>query len=258
MIAAVAIGVWTSNSPANAATIVRNALVSTVASRSASFTMDEEITGTVSTSVTGSGACAFSSGECTMSVNYGGALASLGQGDVVFVNSTMYLRLSGAAAATLPTPWISMPLDISKLQQSGVTSSSGNPLAGLEVLAKLGDTVTDDGVVSVNGVSLHEYTVVASKSQVQRQTSAFLKQLPSWISSASSEASSGAVSENVYVNASGDLAELAMNTSVTANGQTESLSMTEVITGYGVPVTVTIPPADQVTSLAGLTAGLTG
>jgi hypothetical protein len=66
------------------------------------------------------------------------------------------------------------------------------------------------------------------------------------------------VSENVYVNASGDLAELAMNTSVTANGQTESLSMTEVITGYGVPVTVTIPPADQVTSLAGLTAGLTG
>ena len=49
-----------------------------------------------------------------------------------------------------------------------------------------------------------------------------------------------------------------MNTSVTANGQTESLSMTEVITGYGVPVTVTIPQADQVTSLAGLTAGLTG
>jgi hypothetical protein len=34
--------------------------------------------------------------------------------------------------------------------------------------------------------------------------------------------------------------------------------MTEVITGYGVPVTVTIPPADPVTSFAGLTAGLTG
>lgn len=54
----------------------------------------------------------------------------MGQGDVVFANSTMYLRLFGAAAATLPTLWISMPLDISKFQQSGVTSSSGNPLAG--------------------------------------------------------------------------------------------------------------------------------
>jgi hypothetical protein len=49
-----------------------------------------------------------------------------------------------------------------------------------------------------------------------------------------------------------------MNTSVNTDGQTESLSMTVVITAYGVPVTVTIPPADQVTSLAGLTAGLTG
>jgi hypothetical protein len=60
------------------------------------------------------------------------------------------------------------------------------------------------------------------------------------------EVSNPSVDYNVYVNGSGLLAAMTVDTTETVSGHTVTSDITLDFSDYGVPVNVTAPPADEV------------
>ncbi|HEY1223479.1 MAG TPA: hypothetical protein VGE75_08295, partial [Acidimicrobiales bacterium] len=128
-------------------------------------------------------------------------------------------------------------------------------LAGL---SKVGDTVTDDGVVTLNGAPTHEYTVSASQATEQQQVESVLKALPTTDASVLGAVTVGGYHVDVYVDPDGNLAEVDLSTSVSTSSGSESLSLRLALSNYGQPVSVSVPPANEVTPYSSLKSSFQG
>jgi hypothetical protein len=246
----------TKNSSAAAAFKVRRALSATLASRSMAYTLNESVTASGATiGVTGNGVCDLTNAECKLTMNYGGALGSIGTVSAIISNDVIYLELGPSVRDLLPTPWVSMSLTNSESASLGV---AGNPLAGLSDLASQGAVVTDEGTVSLNNTSVTQYNVSIGSSAAQHIVSSGLHNLPSWVAKAVPQVSLGAVTETVDIDSQGRLAYISANVSETIAGASVSSVASETVTGYGMTVQMSVPPASQVSSAANLTklAGL--
>jgi hypothetical protein len=246
----------TKSSSAAAAFKVRRALSTTLASRSMAYTLNESVTAAGTTiGITGNGVCDLTNAECKLNMNYGGALASIGTVSAIISNDVIYLELGPSVRDLLPTPWVSMSLTNSETASLGV---AGSPLAGLSYLASQGAVVTDEGSVSLNNASVTQYDVSIGSSAAQHIVSSGLHNLPSWVAKAVPQVSIGAVTETVDVDSLGRLAYISANASETIAGTSVSSVASETVTGYGMSVQISVPPASQVSSAANLTklAGL--
>jgi hypothetical protein len=227
---------------------VIQALARTIAKNSLSFTLDEAVSSAgTSVNITGSGKCDLTTVLCSMTMNPGGALSSLGPITAIIAHGTMYEKLGPAYDSKLPTPWISMPMGKALSTSSSTSGSVGNPLAALSLAASEGAVVTDNGTVNVNGASGHEYTVTFSQAAAQSLVTSKLKSFPAWMRQAAANVTPGSVTEVIDVNPAGLLAKFQVTTSESVSGQSASVSLTENVTGYGVVVNVSAPPANQVT-----------
>lgn len=237
-------------SSAGAAAVVRRALDSTLAESSLAFTVNESVNvaGT-SLTATGNGECDLTSALCGVTMSYNGLLGAVGSIQVVYSNGTAYLNLGSAASALVSTPWISVPTGSSNSASLGV---SQNPLSGLSVLAAQGATVTNEGAVTRDGEQMTQYTVSADAAEVKSLIASDAAKLPSWMAVAAKSVSSGTVTETVDVDSAGRLGYLQANANETVAGSTVGITVSELVTGYGVPVNVTVPPASQVTSMTSL------
>jgi hypothetical protein len=128
---------------------------------------------------------------------------------------------------------------------------------GLSLLASEGAAVTNDGSVSENGQTMTQYTVTIDGSQVQHLVTSATAKLPSWMAAAASKDTIGTIVETVDIDSAGRLGYVSANVSSTVAGTTVNVTSAETITGYGLPVDVTVPPASQVTSITSLSQ-LTG
>jgi hypothetical protein len=244
------------SSSAAAALRVRDALSDTLASRSMTYTMTETVSaGSTTVSADGSGQCDLTNALCDLTINYNGALSSLGSVSAVFSRSVIYLKFGPTISDLLPTPWISMSLSNSESASLGI---AGNPLTGLSYLAQQGAVVTDEGVVTLNGQSVTQYNVSIGSSVAQHIVSSRLKDLPSWMAQFVSQATLGTTTETVDVDSLGRLAFVSTAANETVASTTVAATVSETVTGYGVPVNVSVPPASEVSSSANLTklAGL--
>ena len=249
-----------SKSPtASAAAVVGKALSSSLSEPSLSFTLTEAVQAPgQSLSVNATGECTISSALCGMTMNLAGSpqLAAANPITVVVANGTEYEKLGPTLDAKLPTPWISVAACTTACSTSSLspTSSPGSPLLALTTLASEGAVVTNEGPATFGGATTNEYLVTFSKSNAQSLITNELSKLPAWLRSDSSVSSAAAglgdITENVYIGPNGKLAAVTMNTSVTEAGQTATVALTYNITGYGVPVDVTVPPASEVTPAA--------
>jgi len=225
---------------------------------SVTFALDVNLSGALPAQAAVDGSCG-TGPSCQVTFSASGAGTSISQSKVIVDNGMVYLELTGPLASRLPTPWVSAPLQASSAQGATGISGVGNLSSVLAGLAKVGDTVTDDGTVTLNGVSTHEYTVTASQAVEQQQIAAMLKSLPSADASLLGTVSVSGYNVNVYVGPDGNLAEVDLNTSVTTSRGAESLSLRLALSGYGQPVSVTDPPANEVTPLSSLsTSSLLG
>jgi hypothetical protein len=255
-ITGVAIAATSSKTPsAGAAVIVRKALVSTLATNSVAFTLSESVSAADTTvAVNGSGECNLSSALCGVTLNYSGLLASAGTIRTVYSGGSVYLNLGDALSGLASTPWISIPVNTSSSASLGI---SQNPLSGLSLLASEGAAVTNDGSVSENGQTMTQYTVTIDGSQAQHLVTSATAKLPSWMAAAASKDTIGTIVETVDIDSAGRLGYVSANVSSTVAGTTVNVTSAETITGYGLPVDVTVPPASQVTSITSLSQ-LTG
>jgi hypothetical protein len=256
VVAVVVVFTGTKNSTAAAAFKVRRALSATLAERSMAYTLNESVTASgTSIGVTGNGVCDLTNDECKLNMNYGGALSSIGTVSAIISNDVIYLELGPSVRDLLPTPWVSMSLTNSESASLGV---AGSPLAGLSDLASQGAVVTDEGTVRLNNQSVTQYDVSIGSSAAQHIVSSGLQNLPSWVVKAVPQVSLGAVTETVDIDSQGRLAYISADASETIAGTSVSSLASETVTGYGMTVKISLPPASQVSSAANLTklAGL--
>ncbi len=249
---AVTITVSPSATPsAAAATALRAALTSTLARNTVNISLDETVdVSNQSVNFTGGGQCDLQNDQCSESIASSNLSGSQISESVVLSGGVIYMKVLGAGATQAPTPWISMPLKGASSQQSEGLGS--NPMAGLALLAKQGAAVTDEGMTSVNGENMHEYKVTISQSEEQKSILKNAADLPKWLLKSAASLPLGPISLTVDINQSGDIGRLIIGISITADGQTVSVSGTETMTSYGGPVTIVVPPANQVTPVANL------
>jgi len=181
------------SSSAAAAIRVRHALTDTLAARSMAYTMSETVNaGSTTVSAEGNGQCDLTNALCDLTLNYNGALSSLGSVSAVFASNVIYMKFGPSVSDLLPTPWISMSLSNGQSESLGI---AGNPLTGLSFLAQQGAVVTDQGTVTLNGQAVTQYDVAIGSSAAQHIVSGRLKDLPSWMAKVVSQVTIGTVTE---------------------------------------------------------------
>lgn len=263
-IAATILGTSGSRPPsAAAAEVVGHALSSTLTETSLSFTLTENVQVAGQTvSVAANGACTLSADLCNMTMNFSGspALAAVGSITAVVANGTMYEKFDSSIDSRLPTPWVSAPTCPKLACATNSPSGIGSPLSMLATLANGGAVVTDVGPTTLNGAQVSEYSVTFSKGAAKGLVDNELKKFPAWLRNDSAVTSAaaglGAISEKVYIGQNKMLSAITMSTTMSVAGQSANVAVTYDITGYGVPVNVTVPPANQVTPISQISSSL--
>ncbi|MGA2431864.1 MAG: hypothetical protein ABSG09_00210 [Acidimicrobiales bacterium] len=256
-LAAVVTAVLSASSPASGSTAVRSALDSVTQAKSVTFALSVNLSGTSAAQASVDGSCA-TGPACEVTFSASSGTSSIGQSQLVIDNGVAYVRLAAPLASHLPTPWVSAPLSSSGAQHATGISSMVNLSSVLAGLSKVGDTVTDDGVVTLNAAPTHEYTVSASQATEQQQVESVLKALPTTDVSVLGAVTVGGYHVDVYVDPDGNLAEVDLSTSVSTSSGSESLSLRLALSNYGQPVSVSVPPANEVTPYSSLKSSFLG
>jgi hypothetical protein len=257
VVAAVAVGLRISgSSSAGAASAVRGALVSTLAKNTANLTISEsiDVEGQIGTAK-GSGKCDLRIDACSATLDYTGALSQLGTESMVYSNRIMYLKLAGTVGASFPTPWISLSFKASN--RPSALGSTGSPLAGLALLTRPGAVLTDGGMVTIGGVAMHKYELTVRKSSATSVVSRRESTLPTWLANPATQGPLGALSMTLDVNAAGKIGRIEFTTSATQGGTYAIVHATETVTGYGAPVTISVPSTKELTFVNALAGTLT-
>ena len=243
-------------SSAGAATAVRGALVSTLASDSADLVISEsiDVEGQIGTAE-GRGTCNLRTDACNATLDYKGALAQLGTESMVYSNRIVYLKLGGTVGASFPTPWISLPFKASN--RPSALGSTGSPLAGLALLTRGGAVLKDEGTRTVDGVSMHQYAVTTGASSDSSIVSRSQRGLPAWLVNPATEGPLGARSLTFDVTSAGTIGRIMFTTSAIQDRTFAIVRATETLTGNDTPVAVVPPAKKQFTFVNALAGTLT-
>lgn len=233
----------------NAEAEVIDSVNATLADHTAHVTMDVSGgAGGTAVSGTGTGAIDFTQNAMSLqaTVGSGGQQVSLQE---MYLGGVLYENVPGIDQLVPGKSWVS--LDVSSLQQSlgqdpSNVQAMGNPSLMLHMLAQQGNTVVPVGASSVDGVDVQEYSVTVDTARLKSR----LENLPSWMQQALSQVRFGDVSMKVYVDGAGLLRRMTEHVSMAvASGGTVSIDVSLDFSDFGVPVSVTAPPADQVVSM---------
>lgn len=242
---------FTGGSNDNADAAVARAMVSTLADKTAKITLSGgfgigELT---AINISGSGAMNFTQNAAQFTMSIGGLGQNLAE-TIDEVGQVVYIGLPQIAKLFPGKSWVSQDLS----QVTGGTSLSGgasslgtsgllsSPMATLRLLTRQGNAAQDLGPSTVDGVPVEGYAVTLNTAAI---TNAEAK-LPSWLRQSASFLQSSHVGIDIFVNHSGLLQREAVKVNVPVNGQGVNGDLTMDMSQYGVPVSVTAPPADQV------------
>jgi hypothetical protein len=245
---------------------VAAALPRTKAAGSARISTSTELgTGGQNVPVNAAGTVGFANKSADLTENLPGGQ---GSGETRFVNGVLYERLPGDLISRLSggKPWIS--LDVTKLSQQGggslqqlMTDSPSDPTQMLGFLQGVG-SASKVGPDTVDGVPTTHYNVTIDLDKASARQSGAGKQA---IQTLEDEIGSHSLPAQVWIDNQGRLRKITMQETLSgmpattdAHGTDQSsapstghvsFSFTATLSDFGVPVTVTAPPADQVADL---------
>jgi hypothetical protein len=231
---------------------VADAVNSALASKTADLVLSGSGGAAGSTfALSGSGAIDFGHNAMQMSLKVSGGPEQITE-QAIYLDKTMYLNIGNEVGQILPgKSWLS--LDLGQLTQGNGATSLGNasslgsdPAAALRALGQNGNTATDLGSSTVNGVQVEGYSVhidpAAIKADIAKEN------LPAWMQQAVKSVSNPNVTYKVFVEGPGQLARMTTDTTATVRGLTVNEGVTMDFTHYGAMVSVTAPPAGEVAS----------
>lgn len=198
--------------------------------------------------ITSSGAADFAQHTVEMTTQLPGA----GEMQERVVGSTVYLQLPAAVTGHLPvrTPWVSVNIaSLSKLAGVSPTGLSGfsDPRQVLSVLRQRAQSVHADGPATVDGVATTKYSAVF-------RPAALAGELAAGSPAASALSQMGDVPVTVWVDHTGRMRQMTMALTLPAQAGGGHVAVTIDMNHFGVPVSVTAPPAGQVTDISGMLA----
>jgi hypothetical protein len=226
--------------------VVLTAIDSTLGAKTADVHLTILITvpGSGQITATGDGVMDFTDNAARISVGYQGRskLAGITMTEL-YVGGAGYLSMSGLSDIVSGKSWVELPTT-----GASIAPGSSNPADMFRILESQGDRVTPLGASQVDGTPVDGYHVVISDAAIQKRLGE--ANLPA----GSTESTQGifgpgGISMDVYVDSSnGMLRRVATDLTMTLAGQTVTGTVVEDTSNFGVPVTVTAPPADQVES----------
>jgi hypothetical protein len=235
----------TSGTASNA--VVLDAIDSTLGAKTADLHMAVaiDIPGAATITATGDGQTDFATGASEVHVAYQGLPSALGglQMTELYTGGDLYLSMPQIATVVPGKSWISQPVG-----SSSVAPGSSDPSDMFRILRNRGDQVTSLGSSVLDGASVDGYHVVVTPAAIRNQLGR--SDLPAGMAQAAqSMMGSGGIAMDVYVDAStGLLRRVVAALHMTLAGRTVSGTATEDASDFGVPVSITAPPANQVVS----------
>jgi hypothetical protein len=199
--------------------------------------------------MSGTGAIDFGQNAMQMSLKISSGPEQITE-QAIYLDKTIYVNPGNEVGQVLPgKSWLS--LDLGQLTQGSAAKSLGNggslstdPAAALRVLGQNGNTATDLGSSSVNGVHVEGYAVHVDPAAIKAEIAK--ENLPAWLQQALKNVSNPNVNYKVYVDDSGRLARLTTDTTETVSGLAVTEGVTMDFIHFGAPVSVTAPPAGEV------------
>jgi hypothetical protein len=243
---------WAASGQNAADAAVAGAVTSAINDRTATLSMNgsESLAG-ASISISGSGAMDFTQNDMRMQVDLSVAGQEL-TANAVYLDKSVYINLGDLVGKVLPgKSWVSLnfgQLSGGKAGASplglGASSLPNDPVAVLTLLGADGNTATDLGPSTIKGVAVEGYSVKVDAAAIRAEISG--KSLPSWMRPALSTVSNPDVSYKVFINQSGELVRQTQDVTLKESGVTLHEVGSIDFSDYGVPVTITVPPAGQV------------
>lgn len=245
---------------------VASAYQATIAAGSAKTTMTTQVgIGNASVPVTATGSLDFTNRAADLTEQLPGGQSTA---ETRFVNGMLYEHIPSAQVQQLSggKPWIS--LDLSKLSGQGngslqqlMSDTPADPSTVLGYLRGAGAQVTMVGPDTVDGVPTTHYQVVIDLDKAADGQDAQTQQ---GIHALESELGSHTLPAQVWIDNEDRLRQVTMKETLSGTPSTSAtkpagtpltFAFTAKLSDFGVPVTVTAPPADQT---ADLTNSLTG
>ena len=215
----------------------------------------------------GNGAFDYKAQQGKLTYDFSELFAATGQSalgnepvQVILDKTTFYMKFA-LLSQLLPDakPWIEFNLEkLGKLQGVDLGQlaqlNQGDPSGTLAYLTATGE-VTKVGTEQVNGVSTtHYHAVVDLDKVVQQAPAADQAALQQSVDKLKEQLGTSTLPIDVWIGDDGLPARIKYDVKVSVSGQ-ESASVLQMdFTDWGVPVTVTPPPADQVTDITSLAA----
>ena len=199
-----------------------------------------------SISATGSGAVDFTTDAGQMNVSYAGVSQMSGeQLSELFVGRSFYLSMPGISTIAPGKSWVSETL----AGATSMTPGSSNPASMLQLLAHEGASVRPAGSTTIGGIAVRAYDVEISPAAISRRIAS--AGLPSSVvQEVKTMFGSSGVHVDVYVSDGTNLIRrITTSLAMSFGGVSITGAVTEDLTNYGVPVSITVPPASQVISL---------
>lgn len=224
--------------------IVADSVNHTLSAKTAQLNFELKIStpsGTVTAS--GPGVLDFSRGamSATLQMDLAGRTTDI---STVYVGGAVYEQVPGLSHLEPGKTWIT--IDLSSLINSTGSAQSGmlssNPLAGLELLARQGATVSPAGATTIDGQTVQAYQITITSQTIQSRLSA--PGTPEWLRSAVGKVAINDIHETVYIG-QGQLRRALVDFSEQVSGQTITFEETMDLSAYGMPVTISVPPASQ-------------
>ena len=254
------------------------------AASSVAFTVSatETAPGTTSTLVSGSGSLDLAKGIGQMTATVPAVSSILGSGGdssltVISDGTSLYVNAPALSALTDGKSWLKTSAASASSIIGGSSASSlslstlTDPSQALALLGSLGGPVTNLGTVQLNGASATEYRTTLSVSGIAAH-------LGTGSASASADALTKALQKlgvptvpvTVWVGQDGMVRQVSMAVDLshatvggllggsTSTSAGSSLAITVGFTHYGQPVSISVPPASEVTDLNGIIGSLKG
>jgi len=246
VVAGGALGVTTlgSKSAVSPTKAVLTAASTTQHLRSAHVSMTETVTGgsgSGAITATGIGAVDFSAREASLTMSVEGEhLSVLGSDGNLFVSVPQISQLFPGKS------WVSVPVGNNSSAVGGALSG-GDPTQMLQFLASQGNSVSPIGSSTIDGVPVEGYSVLINKAAVGAQLKS--SGLPSSAVQAGEQflEGEGPITYKVYVDSDNQLRAIDFAMAVLGtSGVSVSARMT--LSDFGVPVSLTLPPASDVVS----------
>ena len=235
----------TANAQATVVASVNHAITSKTAQATLTMNVNSgQMTGN------GAGTIDFTNGamDMTMGLNLGSAERPFSI-HLIYLGGTIYENLAQISALYPGKSWVSV--DLSALTNAaGGTSDlnlGGNPAAMLRLLTAQGATVTPTGSSTINGVKVNGYAVTIDPAFIEKQISS--ANLPSWMRAAVSKVSFQSATQTVFIDGSGNLRRDSLHMVIDAPSVpagSAAIDETLDLSNYGVPVSISAPPASQV------------